>query len=113
MAFVPRPDPSFEEEWDDGDPYSCIAAGAAKVPSRLEALTAQVAACYGQPQEKLDVLVATDRKSTISALWEVWYANRHLKSPPNHRLADWAAQQSANLGNTSIVEAENRGKKNS
>lgn len=108
MVFVPRPDPSFEEEWDVGDPYSCIAAGAAKVPSRLEALTAKVAACYGQPPEKLDELAAADLKSTISALWEVWYANRHLNSRPDHKLADWAARQSAALGDSSILDAERR-----
>ncbi len=106
MPFPSRPDPSFEEDYDDGDPFSCIAAGAAGVPSRLEALTARVKKCYGQPPEKLQELVDADRKSTISALWEVWYNDRHLQSPPNHRRADWAAEQSALLGNTSLVEYE-------
>ena len=106
MRFPSRPDPSFEEDYDDGDPYSCIAAGAAGVPSRLESLTAQVEACYGQPAEKLEALVIADRKSTISALWEVWYKNRHLRKPPDHSRADWAAKQSALLRNVSIVEYE-------
>lgn len=108
MPFPSRPDPSFEEDYDDGDPYSCIAAGAAGVSSRLQELIAKTRACYGQPAEKLQALVDADRKSTISALWEVWYDNRHLKKPPNHALADWAVQQSSLLGNTSIAEYERR-----
>ena len=106
MPFPSRPDPSFEEDYDDGEPYSCMAAGAAGVPSRLDALVAKVDGCYGESAEKLEALVQADRKSTISALWEVWYKNRRLKSPPDHLKADWAAEQSALLGNTSIVESE-------
>ena len=106
MPIPSRPDPSFEEDYDDGDPYSCIAAGAAGVLSKLDALVTEVDACYGQPAEKLEALVRSDRKSTISALWEVWYKNRRIKSPPDHPRADWAAEQSALLGNTSIVEFE-------
>ncbi len=100
----PRPDPSFED-YDDGDPYSCIAAGAAGVPSKMDALKAEVQQCYGRPVSKLDELVAADRQSTIAALWEVWYKDRFFpRRLKNLSRATWAAEQSARLGNPSLLD---------
>jgi hypothetical protein len=105
MAAIPaRPDPSFEENYDDGDPYSCIAAGAAGIPSKMDALKAKVVSCYGQPPDKLQALVDEDRKSTISALWEVWYNDRFLSKRKKPQRATWAAKQAALLGYTALVE---------
>lgn len=104
MKIPPRPDPSFEEDYDDGDPFACIAAGAAGVRSKMDALKAEAKACFGQPQEMLEALIAADRKNALAALWEVWYQDRFLARPGKSGRAEWAAEQSARLGNASLLE---------
>lgn len=108
IPFPARPDPSFEEDYDDGDPYSCIAAGVAGVTSKLAELTVKVEQCYGQPAENLQALVEEDRKSTISALWEIWYKYRFIFPARSPQHANWAAEQAALLDYSALVEYDRR-----
>ncbi len=108
MAIPPRPEPSFEEDYDDGDPYACMAAGAAGIPSKMDAYKAKILACYGQPQEKLDRFVTEDKASALAGLWEVWYQHRFLEPLSDQGPGNWAAEQSARLGNPSLVEYDRK-----
>ncbi len=86
-------------DYDDGDPYSCIAAGRHEEDLQ-KALQAQVEACYEQPDSRLEVLVSQDRASVKTALFDIWERERRTRQRP--QLATWAAEQMAQLGDSSL-----------
>lgn len=98
----PRPQPQEKvTSYDDGDPYSCIAAGAQE--EKLQrALQRRVEQCFGQSAQQLQLLVHLDRDSVKTALYDIWSAER--EPGRNRALADWAAQQMAALGDSSLVD---------
>lgn len=63
-----RPEPTEKiTDYDDGDPYSCIAAG--RQEERLqEALAREVEACFPAAAEDLERLVRRDAASVLTAL---------------------------------------------
>ena len=97
-----RPQPGEKvTDYDDGDPYSCIAAGAAE-RARQRHLQEKVEQCYGHGPEVLASLLAKDTASVKTALYDIWLEAQKLR--PNPGLRAWAAEQMARLGNRSLQE---------
>lgn len=116
MTRVPQrpfPGPSLRElqidDYDDGDPYSCMAAGAAEqnhnkaVKARLDDLLFRVESCFGEPEAALQQLIEEDVDNVKAVLYDIWYNGRFIFNGKKAQ-ADWAAQQSARLGNAALVE---------
>lgn len=118
MRKVPvRPKPSRAldvdahtiDDYDDGDPYSCIAAGAAEDRAKaaaakaMAALRIRVESCMGQPENRLDELVAEDAASVKAILYDLWYDCRFIRAGKSD-IADWAAGESARIGNTTMLD---------
>ncbi|MCA9794171.1 MAG: hypothetical protein KC910_20325 [Candidatus Eremiobacteraeota bacterium] len=74
------------EDYDDGDPYSCIAAGFA------ERLPARVEACFHAPPGELASLASIDRGAVKSILRQI------LERSQGTPKGDWAERQLAELG---------------
>ena len=85
-------------DYDDGDPYSCIAAGYAEqearkwTPERLAKLKMDLERCYGKPAEELKRLLAMDKSRVIMALREI-----HAGSQ-SEEIRRWADEQLSLLG---------------
>ncbi|MGE0494882.1 MAG: hypothetical protein AB7S38_37070 [Vulcanimicrobiota bacterium] len=73
------------EDYDDGDPYSCIAAGF------FERLPAEVEACFDSRPDDLARLVRVDRGAVKSILRQI------LERSQGTPKGDWAARQLAAL----------------
>ena len=97
-----RPTPSEKVvDYDDGDPYSCIAAGHQE--ERLQrALQDRVEQCFGKPAAALELLVNEDIDSVKTALYDIW--TRACQTETGSDLARWAAEQLANLGDSSLAD---------
>ena len=95
-----RPIPSYViDDYDDGDPYSCIAAGSAE-RSMEQSILQQVEACFGQAGP---LKVAGRSLANIqTALYDIWLRDRFFKR--NSAKADWAAEQMALLGDLRLVD---------
>jgi hypothetical protein len=96
MSKPPRPRPAEKvTDYDDRDPYSCVAAGAQE--ERLQRdLQARVEQCFGRPGQPLQFLLLLDQASVRTALYDIW--DREREAGKNRALADWAAQQMAAIG---------------
>lgn len=91
----PRPTPSEKIlDYDDGDPYSCMAAGAEEDRLQKE-LEREVETCLGAP-EKLALLVRRDPAGVRTALYDLWDRKRGVSAL--RRQARWAAERLAELG---------------
>jgi len=100
-AKPPRPQPSEKVlDYDDGDPYSCIAAGYQENQLQ-ERLLQRVEECYGKPDSELAQLASADLASFKTALYDIW--ERERKTRHNPKLGTWAADQSGQLGNRSLI----------
>lgn len=101
-AKPPRPKPTEKVlDYDDGDPYSCIAAG--NQEDRLQRqLQEQVEGCFGKADDELARLAAKDRASVKTALYDIWERERRTRHNP--KLGTWAAVQMGLLGNRSLVD---------
>lgn len=105
MQKPPRPKspPEVEEDYDDGDPYSCIAAGAAgiepKVPNYRYLLTD--AFKRNRPHE-VRALVERDPAWVRVALYDIWDSERESRHSRDR--AVWAARLMADMGDPSLVE---------
>ena len=88
-------------DYDDGDPYSCMAAGRAEEDMQ-RALQARVEECFGKPAEQLQKLVSQDRASVRTALFDIWTGGRLTRQ--RGKLAEWAAEQMALLGDSSLAD---------
>lgn len=98
MKKPPRPpQPELVQDYDDGDPYSCIAAGA-EDQRRYQALLKQVEQCYGRPDLDLRRL----GPGVQTALYDIWH--RSQRQP----LGLWAAEHLAALGRPDVLEYERR-----
>lgn len=101
-AKPPRPQPAEKVvDYDDGDPYSCIAAGSQENKLQ-EALQKRVESCYGKPDGQLAQLASADLASVKTALYDIW--DRERKTQHNPELGTWAAVQSGQLGNRSLID---------
>lgn len=97
-----RPTPSEKVvDYDDGDPYSCMAAGHAEEKMQ-RALEERVEQCFGKAAQELTRLAKQDQASVKTALFDIWTRARLAETSPE--LAHWAAQQLADLGNSSLLE---------
>lgn len=74
------------DDYDDGDPYSCLAAAFA------ERLPTAVEACFQGPSDELARLVRVDRGGVKSILRQI--VERSAGTPKG----DWAARQLDQLG---------------
>jgi hypothetical protein len=104
MQKPPRPIPTLvEEDYDDGDPFSCMAAAAAGIQQKQPNYLYLVdQACQERQPDKLDDLAAQDLSCVKAALYDIWDSGRNH---PNLRdRGSWAAQQMARLGDSSLVE---------
>ncbi|MFN8611484.1 MAG: hypothetical protein U0931_28315 [Vulcanimicrobiota bacterium] len=101
-AKPPRPQPSEKVlDYDDGDPYSCMAAG--REEERLQQkLLQQVFECFGHSESVLDGLAQRDLAGVQTALYDIWDGNG--VASPSKELSAWAAAQAARLGNRSLLE---------
>ena len=109
----PLPGPALREmqidDYDDGDPYSCMAAGAAEqnhnkaVKARLEELLFRVESCFGEPEAALQQITDENVDNVKAVLYDIWYNGRFIVERKKAQ-ADWAAQQSARLGNATLLE---------
>lgn len=99
-AKPPRPpEPPEDDAYDSGDPYSCIAAGAAGVAKPT--VIYRVGQCY-EKRQPLTQLVQEDLASVKVALYDLWDSGRYYKH--RRKQGTWAAQQMALLGDPSLVE---------
>jgi hypothetical protein len=90
----PAPPPRIDD-YDDGDPYSCIAAGAAE--HRLQSnWQHRVRSCFGEDDERLRRLHASDPHQVKGALFDLWMDIRRQGKP--NELSDWAARHMEELG---------------
>ena len=100
--YPPRPpEPPDEDDYDSGDPYSCIAAGAAGVgkPSMIY----RVGECCGKRDEgALRKLMQEDLASVKVALYDIWHSGRSSKV--FYQKGCWAAKQMALLGNSALLD---------
>lgn len=93
-------------KYDDGDPYSCMAAGWAETnarrwpPERVARFRAQVESCFGKPEDSLRRLLDEDRPQVILILRKIQTGSRSQDK------ARWAAQQLSRLGITPAPQAE-------
>ncbi|MBS2035170.1 hypothetical protein JST97_09275 [bacterium] len=99
-----RPQPTEKVlDYDDGDPYSCIAAG--REEERLQQrLQRSVEECYGEPEQRLERLAEQDLASVKTALYDIW--DRERSSQSNPELGDWAAAQMGRLGDRRLLDYE-------
>lgn len=93
------PEPPDEDNYDSGDPYGCIAAGAAGVGKPT--MIYRVGQCY-EKRQPLTKLVQEDLASVKVALYDLWNSGRYHKH--RHKEGTWAAQQMALLGDSSLVD---------
>lgn len=95
----PRPQPTEKIlDYDDGDPYSCIAAGNAEDKLQRD-LQQRVADCFTNPRGSLELLARLDLASVKTALYDIWNEGRDNRAP----IATWAAEQYANLGDDALI----------
>lgn len=87
-------------DYDDGDPYSCIAAGSQEDKLQRQ-FQARVEACYGKPEQDFARLAKEDLAGVKTALYHVWERERQSGA---RELADWAAERMGQLGNRSLIE---------
>jgi hypothetical protein len=100
-ARPPAP-PAAEEDYDDGDPYACMAAGAAGIESKNPNYRYLVGQCVHRPAEQLQPLIDKDLASVKVALYDLWREGRQDGLFSKQR--EWAARQMALLGDASLVE---------
>jgi hypothetical protein len=94
----PRPEPAtFIEDYDDGDPYSCMAAGFAEVGMQ-KTFTKRVKACMGKPDLDLHKLCLENRKAVKFALYELWL------EADDPAVRSWTAEEMAKLGDKSLLD---------
>jgi hypothetical protein len=100
----PRPPepPTTEEDYDDGDPYACMAAGAAGIEAKNPNYRYLVGQCVHGPAKQFQALVDKDLASVKVALWDLWSTSRGDGDHSKQR--EWAARQMALLGDASLVE---------
>lgn len=102
MDRLIRPAPlPVVEDYDDGDPYSCMAAGRAELDLR-QSWQRRVQDCFGAPPEKLQKLVKQDQANVKGALFDIWMEIR--KNSKGNALSQWAATQLEELGYSSLSE---------
>lgn len=101
-----RPAPPYVvEDYDDGDPYSCMAAGRAEWDFR-QGWMRRVEKCFGAPPEQLQELLSEHRDHTKGALFDVWMEIR--REGPGNELSAWAAARLAELGYRHLVEYDKK-----
>lgn len=71
-------------------------------------LQSRVEQCFTQPPDKLQFLVALDKASVKTALFDIWSAARE-----NPALRNWAAAQMAALGDPSLQAYDAAGEERS
>lgn len=97
------------EDYDDGDPYSCMAAGAAEDRAKtaaahaMQAFRKRVESCRDGSPAELDKLVAEDARSVKAVLYDIWHDCRFIRAGKG-AMADWAAKESARIGNKTLLE---------
>lgn len=104
MEKPPRPfAPELEESYDDGDPYACMAAGAAGIRSKSPNyihLLSQVCGDDDSPRVARWAQTAPDHVK--AALYDMWDRGRSYRM--FRRESQWAALQMAKLGEPSLLE---------
>lgn len=102
-----RPEPTEKvTDYDDGDPYSCIAAGR-REEDLQRALRQKVQECFGEPPEKLQHWADSDLASVKTALYDIW--NEARETPATADMARWAAERMAHYGDPSLQEYDRAG----
>ena len=96
----PAPLPKIED-YDDGDPYSCMAAGRAELDMQRD-WQRRVEECFEAPPEKLEQLLKRDRGNVKGALFDLWMDIR--KKGKRNALSGWAAAQLEELGYPWLAE---------
>ncbi len=97
-----RPEPELEiDEYDDSDPYACMAAPA--VETKWDRYVGTVEAC-GDSGE-LDLLYGESAANVMTALFDLWLENRR---EGNRALAAWAAREAERLGDDRLVGYDER-----
>ena len=98
MQMPRRPKPKDKiTDYDDGDPYSCMAVGRAELDLQIS-LQKRVSACYGRSDEALQPLLEQDPASVKTALYDIWSENRGAP------LANWAADHMERLGSPQLKQ---------
>ncbi len=95
------PDPNDNPDFDDGDPYSCIAAGAAGVGKQT--MLSRVRQCFETTKtEQFNELMKEDLASVKVALYDMWNSGRSHKGAA--KAGSWAAEQMSKIGDSSLVD---------
>lgn len=93
-------------DYDDSDPWSCLAAAAKEMGLPLRNTEERVESCYHQGNSRLlKDLIKDDRDGVIRGLWRIW-GRAHGKYYRNADLARWAARQLEALGDSTLMERE-------
>lgn len=99
----PEPPKLEEEDYDDGDPYSCMAAGAAGVEMKNPNYPYLLGQAFENGnQAQVQELIERDIASVKTALWDLWNRGRNYRS--FHNEGKWAAKQMELLGDSSLVD---------
>lgn len=97
------------EDYDDGDPYSCMAAGFAEDKAKASAADAlaifrmRVECCRDEHPNEMKKLLEEDAESLKAVLYDIWYDCRFIHAKKGD-VADWAAKESAKIGNKTLLE---------
>lgn len=100
----PAPLPTVED-YDDGDPYSCIAAGRAELEMQRD-WQRRVEECFAAPPAKLEHLLNYDRAKAKGALFDIWMAIR--KNGKGNELSRWAAAKLEELDYPWLAEYDQK-----
>lgn len=98
--------PQITVDYDDSDPYSCIAAGAAERGLNLYSTEDLVYSIYpSRSSARIKALTGKDRNGVVDALRKIW-GRAHGRQVYDEQLAWWAAEHLKALGDSTLVERE-------
>lgn len=101
MQYPIRPQAPEISDYDDGDPYSCMAAGFAE-HKQQEALKKQVESCLFDSEDTLLSLFKTSPAGVKTALYDIWHQFRKISARQDK--AERAARLLADFGEPAVLE---------
>lgn len=95
-------------DYDETDPYSCLAAGARELGIGGPSLEDKVRACFPKDRNELERLLQKDREGVLYALRTIWGKDHGRYYEHNVARARWAARELAQFGDPTLWEREQK-----